>query len=114
MLGKVRLFAVAACLASPAPESLASGTNNSRTQYSLGYQDNYRKGFHAGYREGYASGYRQGANNVKPNLALAPINGFAGAVLGAAFGYWSDGARVYGGNPWYVYNDRDWGWDRVC
>ncbi len=47
-------------------------------------------------------------------VAPAPGDAFGAAVLGAIYGYWSDGYRTYGGDPCYVYNDRDWEFQRVC
>ncbi|MEF3366531.1 hypothetical protein V3H18_08300 [Methylocystis sp. 9N] len=94
----------------PATEAIAG----SHGRYGVGYHRSYDVGYHAGYEEGYRRGSSGKAYRGYNGVAAAPAEAFASAVLGATYGYWSDGYRTYGGDPCYVYNDRDWDWDRVC
>jgi hypothetical protein len=117
MLRQIYLSAaVVAALAMPATEALSGSASGSPGRYRVGYHHNYDVGYYQGYergfRRGYDSGtsYRRSANGV----AAPPAAAFGAALLGATYGYWGDGYRTYGGDPCYVYNDRDWDWDRVC
>lgn len=108
--------AIAAALALPATEALSGSASHARGRYRVGYDHNsdvgYRQGYEHGFRRGYDNGmaYRRSANGV----ATSPAAAFGAALLGATYGYWSDGRHTYGGDPCYVYNDRDWDWDKVC
>jgi hypothetical protein len=117
MLREIYLSAaVAAALVTPASEATAYSTASSHGRYRVvhhrSYGVKYHEGYDPGYRRGYDSGmsYRHNSNIV----AAAPAAALGAMLLGATYGYWSDGNRIYGGDPCYVYNDRDWDWERVC
>jgi hypothetical protein len=97
-----------AAIALPTTEALALKTTSDHGAR--------QKAFHVAYRQGYASGYRRGyrAANYQPVAVTSPADAIGAAALGAIYGYWSDGYRTYGGDPCYVYNDRDWDFQRVC
>lgn len=112
MLGKISLAAaLLAVVALPATDALASRAGAHGRNHAA-----YHRGFHVGYRDGYSAGYRQGSrvSGYNGGASVTPADSFAAAVLGATYGYWSDGVRTYGGDPCYVYNDRDWAFERVC
>ncbi len=115
MLGKtLTAIALLTAVALPATEALASRAANSHSRK----QGAYHRGFHVGYQDGYSAGYRRAyvRRGYAPAGAVSadPAAAFGAAVLGATYGYWSDGVRTYGGDPCYVYNDRDWDFERVC
>lgn len=103
--------AIAAALPLPATEAIAAGSHG---RYGVGYHRSYDVGYHAGYEEGYRRGASGRPYRGYNGAAAVPAEAFGAAVLGATYGYWSDGYRTYGGDPCYVYNDRDWDWDKVC
>ena len=108
--------AVAAALAIPASEALARSAPGSHGRYHVGYHRNSDVGYHQGYEQGFRRGYVEGTSyrHSVNGVAVTPAAAFGAALLGATYGYWSDGYRTYGGDPCYVYNDRDWDWDKVC
>jgi hypothetical protein len=97
-------------------EAPAAGATGSHGRYRVGYHRNYDVGYHAGYQRGFRRGYDSGASDHRGSSGIAASSAaaFGAALLGATYGYWSDGYRTYGGDPCYVYNDRDWDWDKVC
>ncbi|MEK8094297.1 hypothetical protein WOC76_17425 [Methylocystis sp. IM3] len=111
MLKKIlQATALLAAIAAPLPEAAArAGAAHGKNAY--------HRGFHVGYRNGYVAGYRQAYLGGGPQVSAAGASSaaaFGAALLGATYGYWSDGVRTYGGDPCYVYNDRDWDFERVC
>ncbi len=115
MLRQIYLSAaIAAALPMPATEAIAGGAGGSHGRYGVGYHRSYDVGYHAGYEEGYRRGYSGRPYRRYDGVAAPAADAFAAALLGATYGYWSDGYRTYGGDPCYTYNDRDWDWERVC
>ncbi len=108
--------AIAAALATPATEATAGSAAGSHGRYRVAYPRSYDVGYHEGYDHGYRRGYYSGTSYRRSSniVAAAPAAAFGAVLLGATYGYWSDGHRIYGGDPCYVYNDRDWAWERVC
>jgi len=103
MLRTIRLFAaIAVVLSSPISDSFAAVNNGTKSTVQSNAVDhrNYHKGFDAGYRAGFARGYRHAANTANHTPALVPVEMF--------------GVRVYGANPCYQYNDRDWDFEKIC
>lgn len=111
MLKKISLAAALLAAVLPATEALASRAGAQGRNHGA-----YHRGFHVGYRNGYSAGYRRGAvaSDYKGGMSVTPADAFGAAVLGATYGYWTDGIRTYGGDPCYRYNDRDWDFERVC
>ncbi len=74
------------------------------------------KSFQLNYDRAYSRAHRHAnpAAAYHPAPAASPFESIGAAALGAIYGYWSDGEHVYGGDPCYVYNDRDWEFQRVC
>jgi hypothetical protein len=117
MLREIHLsVAIASALLMLPTEAPAAGATGSHGRYRVGYHRNYDVGYHAGYQRGFRHGYDSGASDHRGSngIAASSAAAFGAAVLGATYGYWSDGYRTYGGDPCYVYNDRDWDWDKVC
>jgi hypothetical protein len=100
MLRAFRLFAaITAVFSLPTSESIAAAARDTKPSlpHNTGYHRAYHIGFKAGYRAGYARGYHQTTNMASPN---PPVELF--------------GVRVYGADPCYQYNDRDWDFEKVC
>ncbi len=116
MLRQIYLSAaIASALAMPPTEATAGSAASSHGRYRVGYHRSYDVGYHEGYEDGYRRGYSGRPYRRSYNVvAAAPSEAFGAALLGATYGYWSDGYRTYGGDPCYTYNDRDWDWERVC
>jgi len=117
MLREIYLYAaVSAALTMTATEAVAGSTAGSHGQYGIRYHRSHDVGYHQGYEDGYRRGYYSGRSYRRnPNaVAVTPAEAFGAALLGATYGYWSDGYRTYGGDPCYRYNDRDWDFERVC
>jgi hypothetical protein len=114
MLGKIPLAAVIfAAVALPATAAQDSRPATRHNDFKVAYGRNSHHGFHAGYREGYDAGYRHGYT-AGDSAGASPFGALGAVLRGATYGYWSDGYRVYGGDPCYQYNDRDWEFERVC
>lgn len=109
-------IALMAAAVLPAPAATQSQTRHHRSDYGVAYSKSPPQ--LAGYREGHKPGHRPrhaAAGDEDPGSPVASYAGSLGAVLlGATYGYWSDGHRIYGGDPCYRYNDRDWDFERVC
>lgn len=109
--------AIASALIMPPAEAFVGGAAGSHGRYRVGYHRRYDVGYHEGDQRGFRRGYDSGTSyHLSSNgaAAAATAAAFGAALLGATYGYWSDGYRTYGGDPCYVYNDRDWDWERVC
>jgi hypothetical protein len=117
-----KILFVTAILASfvlPTTEAMALRAGNSQDDYRVAYHRGNHRSFHTVYREGYDAGYRRGysdGGSYRPGLRVSatPAEWLGITLLGATYGYWSDGYHTYGGDPCYRYNDRDWDFERVC
>ena len=72
----------------------------SKNQSDAGRHRTYSKSFNAGYRSGFARGYRQATTSSTLAPTPFPTEMF--------------GIEVYGANPCYQYNDRDWDLEKIC
>lgn len=97
-------IALLAFTALPATDALAKKQGASQKSFQLNYNQAYSRAHRRAYP---AAAYH-------PAAAAAPVEAIGAAALGAIYGYWSDGYHTYGGDPCYVYNDRDWDFERVC
>lgn len=109
MLGKSFLaIGLLAFTALPATEVLAAKSASKHGARHKSFQLSYDRSDVRGRRSGVPAATYYAAPPA------APAEAIGAAALGAIYGYWSDGQHIYGGDPCYVYNDRDWDFERVC